>query len=317
MLMKNLYDGIIGLAIGDALGVPLEFKTRSEIAKNPVISMQEYGSHNQPIGTWSDDTSLTLALLDSIIQCKTINHEDIMDKFSAWLLYGDYTASGEVFDVGNSTSRAIMNYGRGMSPLNCGGISEYENGNGSLMRILPVAYYLCYLREDEKKYQMEVVHNVSALTHRHPISLIGCGIYVKIAIKMISTSLTLNECIAAGIQEAFAYYESMGAEYISEYSRLKNLYAFMKLSNDEIRSSGFVVDTLEAAVWCLMNTNSYKSCVLKVVNLGYDTDTVGAVAGGLAGIYYGVDTIPAEWIQVIARRKYIKQLCDQFESYFQ
>ena len=91
----------------------------------------------------------------------------------------------------------------------------------------------------------------------------------------------------------------------------------MKLSNDEIRSSGFVVDTLEAAVWCLMNTNSYKSCVLKAVNLGYDTDTVGAIAGGLAGIYYGVDTIPAEWIQVIARRKYIKQLCDQFESYFQ
>ena len=135
IILKKVYDGIIGLAIGDALGVPVEFKSRQEIAENPVVSMREYGTHNQPIGTWSDDTSLTLALIDSIIEKNKIDYVDIMDRFSNWLMYNDYTARGEVFDVGNATSRAIMNYGRGIDPLECGGISEYENGNGSLMRI--------------------------------------------------------------------------------------------------------------------------------------------------------------------------------------
>lgn len=311
--MKNLYDGIIGLAIGDALGVPVEFQSRSEIAKNLVVSMREYGTHNQPMGTWSDDTSLTLATVDSIVQCKTIDYADMMDKFSAWLLYGEYTALGEVFDVGNSTSRAIMNYGRGMNPLECGGASEYENGNGSLMRILPIAYYLCYHGGNDINRQMEVVHNVSALTHKHPISLIGCGIYVKIAIKMISTRLTLRECIAEGIQEAFAYYESVNFNDINRYCRLKNLNNFSNLPENEIRSSGYVVDTLEAIVWCLLNTDSFKACVLKAVNLGDDTDTVGAITGGLGGIYYGLNDMPAEWLNKIARNEYIIELCRQFE----
>lgn len=127
--MKKLYDGMIGLAIGDALGVPVEFKTRQEIAENPVREMREYGTHHQARGVWSDDTSLTLALVDSIVKCSGIDYNDIMERFSAWLLYGDYTATGEVFDVGNATGRAIMNYGHGTAPLQCGMVSEYENGN--------------------------------------------------------------------------------------------------------------------------------------------------------------------------------------------
>ena len=130
-ILKKLYDGMIGLAIGDALGVPVEFKTRQEIEENPVREMREYGTHHQARGVWSDDTSLTLALVDSIVKCSGIDYKDIMERFSAWLLYGDYTAAGEVFDVGNATGRAIMNYGHGTAPLQCGMVSEYENGNGS------------------------------------------------------------------------------------------------------------------------------------------------------------------------------------------
>ena len=127
MVKRMVYDGIIGVAIGDALGVPVEFISREKLAKSPVTDMQGYGIHNQPAGTWSDDTSLTLALMDSIAQKQGIDERDIMDKFSRWLLYGMYTATGEVFDVGSTTYRAIMNYGHGMNPLECGGISEYEN----------------------------------------------------------------------------------------------------------------------------------------------------------------------------------------------
>ena len=309
--MKKVYDGIMGLAIGDAIGVPVEFRSRQEISKNPVISMREYGTHDQPMGTWSDDTSLTLALMDSIVENNTIDYMDIMDRFSNWLINCDYTATDEVFDVGNSTSRAIMNYGRGVDPLECGGISEYENGNGSLMRILPIAYYL-------KKFtlpidnRMEIIHNVSALTHRHPISLIGCGIYINIAMKLLEEKLSLYESVEQGIKNTFEYYKEKSWSDISAYARLKELSNFLGLSDIEIKSSGYVVHTLESALWCLLNTNSYAECVLKAVNLGDDTDTVGAVAGGLAGIYYGLEQIPKDWLNVIAKRAYIEELCEKF-----
>lgn len=148
-----------------------------------------------------------------------------MDKFSAWLMDNAYTATGEVFDIGNSTRTAIANYRQGIEPLKCGGTSERENGNGSLMRILSLAYYLRERWDDTMEVRMELVHNVSALTHRHPISLIGCGIYINIALRLLGDDADLY-------------------------------------------------------------------MVLKAVNLGDDTDTVGAVAGGLAGIYYGADKIP-------------------------
>lgn len=312
--MGKVYDGIIGVAIGDALGVPVEFVSREELAKCPVTGMRGYGTHDQPAGTWSDDTSLTLALMDSITYRQAIDYHDIMDKFSQWFLYGAYTAAEEVFDVGGATSRAIMNFERGINPLDCGGVSEYENGNGSLMRILPAAYYIKKKAGIMPDKQMDIVHNISSLTHRHTISLIGCGIYVNVALKLLSGSLALRDGIRQGMEEAFQYYSSQRWENISVYDRLKNIESFADLPESEIRSSGYIVDTLEAAIWCLLNTSAFQECVLKAVNLGDDADTVGAVAGGLAGIYYGAGSIPLEWRTVILKRDYIEKLCMGLEN---
>ena len=312
--MKNVYDGIIGVAIGDALGVPVEFQSRQELAQNPVVSMRAYGTHQQAVGTWSDDTSLTLAFMASIVEKQSPDYADMMDKFTDWLMYQDYTASGEVFDVGTSTSRAIMNYGRGINPLECGGITEYENGNGSLMRILPLAYYLEKQNGITLESQMEMVHNVSSLTHRHPVSLVGCGIYIKIAMLLLTTNNSLPICIEQGIKEAFIYYDSLDCQATQNYGRLRDVQHFSELPETEIKSSGYIVDTLEAALWCLLNSDSYRECLLKAVNLGDDTDTVGAVAGGLAGIYYGADTIPDEWMTVLVNRKMIEELCEKFQK---
>ena len=314
VFMGKVYDGIIGLATGDALGVPVEFETRKNIMKSSVTTMLGYGTHYQPAGTWSDDTSMTLALLDSIARNHGIDYKDIMDRFSEWLLYGEYTATGEVFDVGNTTSRAIMNYGHGINPIECGGKSEYENGNGSLMRILPIAYYIKQQAGIPIESQMEIIHNVSSLTHGHRISLAACGIYITIALELLSGGILLNTGISNGIEKAFQYYYRQGWNEISVYSRVKNLTSFVILSEREINSSGYVVDTLEAAIWCLLTTNSYKEGVLKAVNLGDDTDTTGAVAGGLAGIYYGAKNIPQDWLGTILKRNYIKSLCDNLEN---
>lgn len=317
--MSNyILDGIMGLCVGDALGVPVEFYSREELRKHPITDMIGYGTHHQPPGTWSDDSSMTLCTLDSL--SSGLDYYDIMDKFAAWLMKGKYTPYGEVFDVGILTQNVILKFVNGEGPLRYGGKSEYDNGNGSLMRILPVAFYLyetSAVRKDEAEKAMEeimnTVHKISSLTHAHIRSQIACGIYITIALELINTT-SLTASIKEGLGKAFRYYDNR-YEYKSElkwFERLKNP-EFCEIPEEAIKSSGYVVDTLEASLWCLLTTKSYRECVLKAVNLGEDTDTVAAVAGGLAGLTYGYDGIPKEWVKQLARRKWIEDLCDKLQ----
>lgn len=130
-------NGVFGAVVGDALGVPVEFKASETLAADPVVGMREFGSHNQPKGTWSDDSSMMLATLDSIRIKGKIDYKDIMDRFKAWAMDGAYTPFDKVFDIGIATSNAISRYVNGEEALKCGGTAEKDNGNGSLMRILP------------------------------------------------------------------------------------------------------------------------------------------------------------------------------------
>ncbi|NLB80747.1 MAG: ADP-ribosylglycohydrolase family protein [Clostridiaceae bacterium] len=311
--MRNrVLDGIMGLCAADALGVPVEFNSRERLKADPVTDMRAYGTHNQPSGTWSDDTSLTLCLLDSL--SKGVDYQDIMIKFKSWLIEGEYTPYGEVFDVGIAARQAIMKFISGVEPLQCGGVGERDNGNGSLMRILPLLFYIQSLygtnfQEVDEAYNL--IHQVSALTHAHKRSQIACGIYLSVA-SMLIGNMNLSVAVELGIYKAVEYYKRE-PEYkteISHYHRLSEK-RFSEINEAEIRSSGFVVDTLEAAIWCLINTKSYKDCVLMAVNLGDDTDTVAAVAGGLAGLYYGSENIPIEWTAKIAKKDYIEELSDK------
>jgi len=310
-LDNKIQGGIIGHCVGDALGVPVEFNSRESLRRNPVTDMRGYGTHDQPPGTWSDDTSMTLCLLDSL--ANGLNYDDIMKKFLLWFEYAEYTPHGEVFDFGSTTAGAIGRFTRGVEPLHCGGTSERDNGNGSLMRILPLAFYFRSQYGSRYTDNCEVfyiIHNVSSLTHAHKRSLIACGIYLSIAGNLFDAS-DLKNGICAGIRKAKDHYEKNN-DYAGELTYFSRLFEenFSELPLGEIKSSGYVVDTLEAAIWCLLNTSYYGECVLKAVNLGNDTDTVAAVAGGLAGIYYGADTIPSKWISQMARLDYIKSLCE-------
>lgn len=141
---KNSFNGILGLAIGDAMGVPIEFVKREKLLNNPVTEMKGFGSHNVPKGTWSDDTAMTLATIDSIKNTGEIDYSDIANNFLKWFREAAFTANGEVFDIGRTTLHALAKYEENLSnPTSCGEDSEFSNGNGSLMRILPIAYY-CY-----------------------------------------------------------------------------------------------------------------------------------------------------------------------------
>lgn len=311
-------SAILGLIVGDALGVPAEFKSRSNIKDNPITDMMGYGTHNQSAGTWSDDSSMVLATMEWIGEIKDDqpNYTLLMDKFSNWLMYGDYTPYGEVFDCGVSTNRAIMNYRKGIEPLECGGKSEWDNGNGSLMRILPSALYYAKGLAMDNMNGKEFIYDLSALTHGHLRSKIGCLIYSKLIADLLYTQEKSKiEIVEKSISICKNYFDSIDyGEIIVEkenYARLWNISAFLNLKEDNINSSGYVVDTLEAAIWCFLNTDNYKDCVLKAVNLGEDTDTIGAVAGGLAGIYYGINAIPKEWIECLPKKEWIIKLIEK------
>jgi ADP-ribosylglycohydrolase len=308
---ERILSGIIGLAVGDALGVPVEFQSRAELQLNPVTDMRGFGTYSQPAGTWSDDSSMTLCLLDSL--ANGLDYTDIMQKFASWLNNAEYTPHGEVFDVGITTSQAVRRYSQGVPPLLCGGADVRDNGNGSLMRILPLAFYLTSQYGEnftDTAETFEIIHNVSALTHAHPRAKIGCGIYMAIVENSKFQRVDREYEILRSIRKARDFYENQAefAEELKHYSRLFQ-DDFADLPEDEIKSSGYVVDTLEAAVWCFLNTDNYADCVLKAVNLGADTDTVAAVVGGIAGMYYGYESIPAEWVEQLARLDYIKELC--------
>jgi ADP-ribosylglycohydrolase len=303
----KIESGLFGLAVGDALGVPVEFESRSYLKENPVVDMIGFGTHNQPAGTWSDDSSLAFCLAESL--CKGYHLLDIAINFVKWYSTELWTPHGKVFDIGIATRNAIHNIAKGHQPELCGGFEEKDNGNGSLMRILPLVFYL------QKETNVEVIYKkvkeVSSITHAHFRSVFACFIYVIYCLEI------LNEVDKI---DAYKNMQKIVSDFLSDkkfnlaeiqlFDRvLKNNIA--EYPENEIHSSGYVLHSLEASLWCFLNWNTYETTVLKAVNLGGDTDTTAAIVGGLAGIYYGMDTIPKKWITALARKNDIDDLCER------
>ncbi len=296
---------VIGHAVGDALGVPVEFASREELDKAPVTDMEGYGTYSVPAGAWSDDTSMSLCMLD--VLCKYgLDYDRIMENFGRWYYNDEFTPTGEMFDVGNTCSMAIENYIKHKKPYTmCGLNGERDNGNGSLMRIHPVVLYLAE-KDMLLQEKIEIVHAMSALTHAHNRSKIGCGIYAFVLWELLQNPAI--KALKVGLEKAANFYK--GQVELIQYNRLFER-TFIITRREDIKSSGYIVATLEAAIWCLLTTSSYKEAVLKAVNFGDDTDTVAAVTGGLAGALYGYDAIPQEWRDTLIRRVYIENLCEQ------
>lgn len=307
--MLDSKNGIIGLAVGDAMGVPLEFCFRDKLQKNPVTEMLGHGSHDVPKGSWSDDTSMTLATIDAINKSGKIVPNDIADNFVKWVEDAEFTPENKVFDIGRTCLRAIMNYEKKISKAEeCGGDNEYSNGNGSLMRILPLVYY-CYVNNMNDFDILSTVTLVSSITHRHPISIMGCYIYVLFGIEMLNGKTFKEAYNIIKVKDYSMFSESCQNQY--ERILTQDIYT---LEMNEIKSTGYVVDTLEATLWILLTTENYNSAIIKAINLGNDTDTIGACVGALAGIYYGLDNINLSWKRELIKYDYIEQLCDKFND---
>ena len=308
MNTRKVLDGLFGLCVGDALGVPVEFRSREHLEKNPVQDMVGYGSHNQPPGTWSDDSSLAFCLAESL--CGGLDLGDLADRFCRWRYEGYWTPYGTAFDIGGSTRKAIKRLREGVNPLMAGGRTEWDNGNGSLMRILPLAFYVKDMDAEERFMH---THQVSSLTHGHLRSMMACCIYVQVAINLLEGDTPMSAYHKMKDVIIEYYHDEAYSNEFSYFSRILR-GDISTCSKKEIQSTGYVIHTLEAALWCLLNNDSYEKAVLCGVNLGGDTDTTGAVVGGLAGIHYGFDAIPPRWVEQIARKDDIIDLTKRLDS---
>ncbi|WP_026994338.1 ADP-ribosylglycohydrolase family protein [Flectobacillus major] len=302
---------IFGIATGDALGVPVEFMSRKHLKTNPVVGMRAYGTHHQPAGTWSDDTSLSLCLVEQLIEGFDLNQ--LSARICDWYDKGYWTAHGAMFDVGIATRNAIDRLLKDVSPLNSGECDEYSNGNGSLMRILPLAFYVQNKPIDER---FKIIKAVSGITHGHTRTIIGCFFAIEYLLNLLQKqekfqaySTTQNT-----VRDYLLSIQTKHAE-LELYSRIL-FDDISKTDESEIFSSGYILHTLEASLWAFLITDNFKDAVLKGINLGDDTDTIGSVTGAIAGLYYGFEQIPNEWIQQIARQQDIEELCQRFSQKF-
>lgn len=306
---EKMKAGIMGFAVGDALGVPVEFLNRDLLQRRPLKEMIGYGSRRVPEGTWSDDTSLMIAAMDSIKENGDVNFDDIMYKFTEWVNYAKYTATDELFDIGISTSKAISNFKRGEKAINCGTKGINENGNGSLMRILPFVYYLKFSNFSEEEKTI-LINQASALTHAHEISQLGCKIYADYVTLLLDG---VDKVKALDLLKEIDYNKYYSNDSIKVYQRI--LKGDLKsLDIDQIRSSGYVVDSLEASLWCTVKNDTYEDAVVAAINLGEDTDTIGAITGSLNGIIYGKNNIPERWLNKLRKKDYLEELSNQFIS---
>lgn len=313
LTQEKIIAMLLGHAVGDAMGVPVESELRSRLEDNPVTEMRGFGTHNQPAGTWSGDTSLTIAAMESIARQKKVDLEDIMRNFIDWYSGDKFTANDYTFDFDPITSEAISNFLKGYRPPDCGITEEYANENGALIRLMPIAAYIYQTHGNNfDAAAMKIVHEYAALTHAHPRALIACGIYVLVAAEIFDGQ-NLAAAISNALNNAKNFYsndEIFKDDWLFYRNFLTENIAEIPAKN--IVSRVYVVDNLKAVLWCLLNTDNYKNLILKAVNLGGDTDTVAAIAGGLAGAFYGVEQIPAEWLDVLKKKDYLVQTATDF-----
>ena len=301
---------LFGVAIGDALGVPVEFLSRATFENNPVRDMLGYGTYEVPAGTWSDDSSLTFCFAEALTQ--GFDLQLIGQNFVRWYKENYWTARGTVFDIGIATQRAILRLAQGERPELAGGNEEKDNGNGSLMRILPLVFYVFHKPVHER---YEMIKQVSSITHGHACAVIACFYYLEFAKGLLEGygKLEIYRNLQRDVPGLLTQL-SIPSQEIRRFDRLLSAN-ILDLEAQEIQSSGYVVHTLEASIWCLLTTSTYPNAVLKAVNLGNDTDTTAAVTGGLAGIMYGYDAIPGNWLAQLARKEDIEDLSKRLFTY--
>lgn len=305
MFLHKIQSVMFGSAVGDALGVPVVRKNRGDLDKDPVTGMRSFGSYNLPAGCFSDDTSMSLATLDSLANGH-FDLADIMAHIGKWAYHGAYSTAEKAFGMDKTCRTAIVNYfARSPNPETCGLSDAESNTSGSIVRIHPVVMYNYAHPSLSSFEETNNVDKACALTHANNLSKLGCRIYSLVLGELLGP-VSETEMIYKGLEKAYKYYKN--DPDFKAYAKLftKN---FTETDRSEIPNGNGVADTLEAALWCVLTSENYEQSLLKAVNLGGNADSIGAVTGAIAGAVHGLADIPTEWLVSLRRKGLIDGIC--------
>jgi len=289
-----------GLAVGDALGAPIEFQRPGTF--EPVTGYRAGGAHGLEPGQWTDDTSMALALADSIAEVGW-DLNDQMRRYVAWWREGKYSCTGRCFDIGMTTQAALRRFCQSGDARSSGSPDEYASGNGSIMRLAPVPIKYADLYPNDVEELARLAAESSLTTHASQQCLSACR-YMAVLLAALMHGEPRQKVLAPD-WEMLRRLEA--AEPLHPAVREVAAGSFLRKEPPQIVGSGYVVRSLEAALWALHRAESFRDAVLAAVNLGDDADTTGAVCGQLAGACWGRSAIPAEWLQGLARSELIAE----------
>ncbi|KAL4919077.1 ADP-ribosylation/Crystallin J1 [Aspergillus aurantiobrunneus] len=321
MIKSRIKGSVFGVAVVDALGGPVEFQPRGSF--DPVTDFQHNTNFDVPPGTWTDDTSMTLCLAKALIDSKgTFVAQAAIRNYIKWHDAGYLSATDDCFDVGAGTTKALTIWQRyfdrspdiqrddpaghegGQPAIDKALKRENYCGNGSLMRVSPIGLvFFCDIDE-----ALQNAAASSDATHPYPTCAECCVIYTKLIVRALNGA---NKEDLAREVAATTFKDKKLKERLSRYTRLQDWEA---TNGNGINSSGYVISTLEAALWSFFSTSTFESGALRAVNLGWDADTVGAVYGGLAGAFYGLEAIPSNWVGRLQKREVVEEIASDIAS---
>ncbi|MCB2385466.1 ADP-ribosylglycohydrolase family protein [Thalassolituus alkanivorans] len=293
--MENRKIGsLVGLAIGDAVGTTVEFEIRGNF--EPVTDMMGGGPFRLNAGEWTDDTSMALCLAHSLVFRNGFDAVDQMNRYCNWYQYGYMSSTGECFDIGFTVSTALRSYLESGNPFS-GAADEYSSGNGSLMRLAPIPMFFSDLEEC-----IQFAGESSRTTHGSAECIDSCKLFA---------SLLYHAYASTEKAEIFTRNTYKPAtDKVSGISEAR----FLDNSYSQLTGSGYVIESLESALWCFMNSNSFEECVLMAANIGNDADTTAAIAGQIAGAFYGLENIPSHWVDKLAMKDEILEIASKLSN---
>ena len=292
-MIDKFRGALLGLACGDALGAPVEFKKRGTFSA--VTDMQSGGVFNLKAGQWTDDTSMALCLATSLIECQGFDAYDQMQRYCKWKNEGYLSSTGKCFDIGIATSLALSSFKKTGNPFS-GNSDPSKAGNGCLMRLVPIALYFY----TDFNLTKTMAANSARTTHGARACVEASQLFGAMLHLALNGASKLDVLLQHGCK-------SLNSERLQE---IANGDYFNKPEN-EIKGSGYVVDSLEAALWCFYMSNNFENAVLKAVNLGDDADTTAAICGQLAGAFYGESAIPKRWLNTLYQYEKIADLAEK------
>jgi ADP-ribosylglycohydrolase len=300
MDMDRFRGCLVGLAVGDALGTTLEFMPPGSFA--PIDDMVGGGPFHLEAGQWTDDTSMALCLAESLIARNGFEAADQMRRYVRWWRKGHLSSTGRCFDIGNTIRTALRQFETTGEPFS-GSTHQRSAGNGSIMRLAPVPLFFAH----DPRTAMEMAGESSRTTHGLAVCIDACRYMAAIIVGALRGA-DKDELLSGRYSPAPGYWDHKPlCPEIDEIAA----GSFKRLQPPNIKGSGYVVKSLEAALWAFHNSRTYKEGALLAVNLGDDADTTGAVYGQIAGAFYGTEGIPAEWLERLCRRRLIEGMAEQ------